>query len=160
MLELAQTLKGGTARIPQKQAFAARELAGGQSTVSVGYFFKSIDKAKVHVFREDVFADAFGDVSVDFLGVELAGFVVFFKHGTVSVHSPNLDVGVLFFEVLGDSRDGSAGSDAHDEVGDAALSLFPDFGSGRLVVRLAVAQVVVLIGEKAVGDFGVQPARH
>ena len=27
-------------------------------------------------------------------------------------------------------------------------------------MRLAVAQVVVLVGEKAVGDFGVQPTRH
>ena len=45
-------------------------------------------------------------------------------------------------------------------MGDAALGLLPDFGTGRLVVRLAVAQVVVLVGEKAVGDFGVQPTRH
>ena len=27
-------------------------------------------------------------------------------------------------------------------------------------MRLAVAQVVVLVRKKAVGDFGVQPARH
>ena len=103
VLELAQTLKGGTARVSQQQALAACEFACCHGAIAVGDLFKSVDEAKVDVFWQNVFANALGDVAVNLLRVKLAGLMVFFEHGTVGVDAPNLDVGVLFFEVLGDT---------------------------------------------------------
>ena len=84
-------------------ATRGREFACCHGAIAVGDLFKSVDEAKVDVFWQNVFANALGDVAVNLLRVKLAGLVVFFEHGTVGVDAPNLDVGVLFFEVLGDT---------------------------------------------------------
>ena len=102
VLELAQTLKGGTARIPQQQALAARKFSCGHGAIAICDLFESVNEAKVDVFWQNVFANALCDVAVNLLRVKFAGLVVFFKYGTVGVDAPNLNVGVLFFEVLGD----------------------------------------------------------
>ena len=160
VLELPKALEGRAARIAEQQGFLAGKLAGGQSAVAVRDLLKAVDQTEVDVFGQNVFADSFRDVAVDFFGVELARFVVLFKHRAVGVHAPNLDVRVFFFEVLRDARYGSARADAHDKVRNASAGLLPDLGTRGFVVRLAVAQVVVLIGKKGIRNFCVEPARH
>ena len=62
--------------------------------------------------------------------MKLAGLLLSLDKGSVVVDAPNLDGGDLNTEVLGYTLNGSAGTDAHHKVGDAALGLLPDFGSG------------------------------
>lgn len=44
-------------------------------------------------------------------------------------------------------------------MGDFAVGLLPDFGSGAFVMGFAVAQIIVLIAPKRVWDFGAESAR-
>ena len=103
VLELAQPLKGRSARIPQQQPLAACELASSHGAIAVGDLFESVNEAKVDVLWQNVFTNALGDVSVNLLRVKLAGLVVLFEYGTVGVDAPNLNIRVLLFKVLSDA---------------------------------------------------------
>ena len=160
VFELSKPLKGRSAGISQKQPFLSRQFAAGQSSISVADFFKNIDHRKVYVFRQNVFANAFGDVGVDFVFVELSGFVILFKHRTVGVHTDDLNIGIALFEITTHPANGSSRADSDHKMSDSAFGLFPDFGAGGFVVRCSIAEVVVLIGKKTVRDLRVQAARH
>ena len=67
---------------------------------------------------------------------------------------------IPLLQVPADAADRAAGADADDEVGDAAVGLLPDLGSGLLVVRLRVRQVVVLVRLPGVRHFALEPRRH
>ena len=49
MFQLSQALKGRATRIAQEQSFFQCELTGGERTISVGYFFKTINEFKLYV---------------------------------------------------------------------------------------------------------------
>ncbi len=148
MLELAQPLKGGSAGITEQKAFLARQFPCGERSVAVGNFFKLVNEAKVDVLRQNVFANTFGDVAINFFLVKFAGLVELFENRTVGIDAPNLDAWILLLEELCYAGYGSARAHAHHKVGDAALGLLPDLGTRGLVVRLAVAQIIVLIREE------------
>ena len=71
-----------------------------------------------------------------------------FENRTVGIDAPNLDAWILLLEELCYAGNGSARANAHHKVGNAALGLLPDLRTRGLVVRLAVAQIVVLIREE------------
>ncbi len=86
--------------------------------------------------------------------------MVFLEHRSVAVHTPNLNRRVLLLKVLGHPRNGAACSHTHNKVRDFTFGLFPNLRPRRLVMRLAVAEVVVLVGEVGVGDLRIQTPRH
>src|SRR6185312_524900 len=55
------------------------------------------------------------------------------------------DVRVLLLQVAPDAADRAAGAHARDEVGDPALGLLPDLGTGLLVVGERVVGIAVLV---------------
>src|SRR5262249_21690314 len=64
------------------------------------------------------------------------------------------DVFFLFTQKRRRARNCAAGSDGADEAVDISLALVPDLGTGRDVMRLAVIQIVPLIGEYHAVLFG------
>ena len=119
-----------------------------------------IDDVEIHVLREKVLTDPFGDVRVDLVFVEDARFFVLLEHRSVRIDAPHLDFRVALLEIAADAGRRPAGPHSHDELGDASAGLLPDLGAGLLVVRLQVRQVVVLIRFPRIGHFALQPRRH
>ena len=140
VLELAQSLKGGTAAVTEEKALLLRKLTGGEGTILVGDLLKFIDEVEVHVGRQDVLANALGDVGVDLLFVELSRLVVLLEYGAIGVDPPNLDVGILFLEVLGRATDGTSGAYTRAKVGDHPAGLLPNLRTGGLIVGLTVGE--------------------
>ena len=63
-----------------------------------------------------------------------------------------------------DAGERAAGADRADEAVDLAAGLLPDFRAGREIMRLAVVEVVPLVGEQHAVLFGLaqfvgEPAR-
>src|SRR5690606_18492482 len=56
-------------------------------------------------------------------------------------------------EVPAGARDGAAGADARDEVGDLAVGVVPDLRAGGLVVARRATRVGVLVGLPAAGEL-------
>ena len=142
VLELQQTGHGRARRIPGEDALLTRDAAGHHGRILVGDLLEVIDDAEIHVLREEVLADALGDVGVDLVLVEDARLLVLLEHRPVGVDAPDLDLRVALLQEAADPGNGAAGSDAHDELRDAPVRLVPDFRSCLLVVRLQVREVV------------------
>ena len=70
VLELQQARHGGARRVAREDAFLMRDAAGHQGGVLVGHLLEVIDDAEVHVLRQEVLADALGDVGIDLVLVE------------------------------------------------------------------------------------------
>ena len=134
--------------------------AGHDRGVAVGHLLEVIDQGEVHVLREEVLADALGDVRVDLVLVEDPGFLVLLEHRPVGVDAPGLHRGLLLLQVLGRAADGAARADAHHEVVDLAAGLLPDLGARLLVVRLRVRRVVVLVGLPRIRRLALEARRH
>ncbi len=160
VFELAQSLKGGTTAVTEEKAFLFSQLTGGDSAILVGDLLKLVNEVEVDVGRQDVLANALGDVRVDLLLVELSGLVVLLEDRAIGVHPPDLDVRILFFQVFRRSTDGSSRPYTRAKMGDHPAGLLPNLRAGGLVVRLAVRQVVVLVAPHAVRDLLVEALRH
>ena len=119
-----------------------------------------IDDGEVDVLRQEVLADALGDVRIDLVLVEDAGLLVFLEHRSVRVDAPDLDLRIALLEVAPDARRRAAGAHADHEMRDAAVGLLPDFRPGLLVVRGRVRQVVVLIRLPGVRHLLLEARRH
>ena len=115
---------------------------------------------EIDVLRQEVLADPFGDVGIDLVLVEDAGLLVLLEHRPVSVDAPHLDLRVALLEVAADARNRPAGADADHQLRHRAVGLLPDLGTGLLVVRLRVRQVVVLVRFPRVRHFALEPRRH
>ena len=116
-----------------------------------------IDDVEIDVLRQEVLADAFGDVRVDLVLVEDAGLLVLLEDRPVGVDAPHFDLWIALLEKPSDSGNRSARADAHDEVRDAAVGLIPDFRRRLLVMRPGVRQVVVLIRFPGIRNLLLQP---
>ena len=101
VLELAQPLKSRPAAVAEKEALLAGEFPGGEGSVLVGDLLEFVDDVKVHIGRQDVLADALGDVGVDLIVIELPCLVVLLEDRAIGINTPYLNVGIFFFEILG-----------------------------------------------------------
>src|SRR4029077_1217150 len=72
-------------------------------------------------------------------------------HRAGRVGADHLDLRVLFLQVAPGAADRAAGAHAAHEVGDPALALSPDLGTGGLVVGSGVVRVGVLVGLPGAG---------
>ena len=160
VLELTQSLEGTPAAVPEQKPFFFGQFSSRMGARFVRHLFKPVDQTEIDVGRQDVFANALGDVRVNFVFVEFARFVVLLEHRTVRVDAPNLNVGVLLLQVLGGATDGAPRANADHEVGDFAFRLLPNLRSGRTVMGFPVGEVVVLVAPHAVGDLVVQTLSH
>ena len=145
ILQLQQAGHRRSGRVAGEDAFFARDAPRHHRGVLVGHLLEVIDDVEVDVLRQEVLADALGDVRVDLVLVEDAGLLVFLEHRPVGVDAPHLDRGIPFLQIAADAADRAAGADADDEVRDRAVGLLPDLRPGLLVVRRRVRQVVVLV---------------
>ncbi len=66
-------------------------------------------------------------------------------HRSLGIGGHDLDVGVLRLQVSADTRDRAAGAGAGNEVGDPAVGLGPDLGTGGQFVGLGIVGVGVLV---------------
>jgi hypothetical protein len=107
------------------------------SGIAIGHFFEVIDQVHFHVFRHEIFTDAFGDVWVDLVLVEFTGLLQFGEDRAVRIDPEDLDVRVLLLQVPSRTADGSSCSNADYKVRDLAFGLFPDLGASAFVVGLA-----------------------
>ena len=109
-----------------EDALLAGDPARHQRGILVGDLLEVVDDAEVDVLRQEVLADAFGDVGVDLVLVEDPGLLVLLEHRAVGVDAPDLDRRVALLQIAAGAGDGAAGADADDEVGDPAVGLLPD----------------------------------
>ena len=56
---------------------------------------------EVDIGRQDVLSDTFCDIRVDFLFIEDAGLMVFFKYTAIRIDTPDFDIRVFFFQIPG-----------------------------------------------------------
>ena len=146
--------------VPGEDPLFAGDAAGHDRRVAVGHLLEIIDDREVDVLRQEVLADAFGDVRVDLVLVEDPRLLVLLEHRPVSVDAPYLHRRLLLLEESAHAADGPAGADADHEVIDPAVGLIPDFGAGLLVMGHRVRRVVVLVRLPAVRCLALETGRH
>ena len=153
VFHLQQACHGRTGAVAGKNPFLAGNAARHDGGIAVGHLFEMVNHVEIDIGREEILADAFGDIRVDFVLVEDAGFLVFLENRTVGIDAEHLDGRILFLEILSGAADGSAGAHAYDQMGDFPFGLFPDFRASLLVMCLRIAEVVVLVGLPGIRDF-------
>src|SRR5712691_1444648 len=96
--------------------------------------------------RDAAEADAFGDgIALRNLRLAMGEEIV---HGRAfRVGAADQNVLVFLAQKSGDARERAAGADRANEGIDLAFGLLPDFRAGRKIMRLAVIEIVPLIGE-------------
>ena len=83
--------------VAQKHAFFLRKFTGIDGCILISYFCETVNDVKIHILGQDVLSYSFCDIWVDFIFIKLTRFMVFLKTRAVGIHSPNLDIRVLFF---------------------------------------------------------------
>ena len=78
--ELAQSLKGTAAAVTEQQPLLFGQFTCGMSAGLVGDLLKQINEVKIHIRGQDVLANPFSDVRVNFTFVENSSFVVFLEY--------------------------------------------------------------------------------
>ena len=136
------------ARLAGQDALLARDPAGHRERVAVGDAHPAVDRGRVEGAREEVLADALGQVG--------SGGVAR-QDGALGVGADDPDGGVLGAQVVDRAADRAARPDAGHEVGHAAVRLAPDLGSRRALVGQGVLHVPVLVGLEGARDVAREP---
>ena len=77
VFQLAQALKGTAAAVPDQQSLLLGQFTSRMGSCLVRDLFEVVDQTEIDVGRQDVLANAFRDVGVDFVFVELTRLVYF-----------------------------------------------------------------------------------
>src|SRR5262249_42922153 len=110
----------------------------------VWYLEGPVDLKSFEIGSDTSLADAFGDRTA--FGLELPGRLIAEERRAGRIGEADDDIGFPFAKCLGNPRKRAAGADRANESVDLAVSLFPDFGAGSFDVRLAVGDIVELVG--------------
>ena len=140
----------GAAGLAGEDPLLPRDSAGHRERVPVRDAHPPIDDRRVVGAREEVLADALGQVRAG----RVAG-----EHGALRVRADDHEVGLLRLQVARRAGDRAARADARDEVRDPALRLSPDLRPGRLLVGRRVLLVPVLVGLEGARDVAREPGR-
>src|SRR5690606_33264027 len=97
--ELQDSLYGRSCGITQKHAFLPRQTPCIYSGILVSYLGEAVYNLKIYILGKNIFSNPFGGIGVDFLRIKNSGFMIFLKYRTVRIHTPNLDIRILFLEV-------------------------------------------------------------
>ena len=115
---------------------------------------------KVDVLRQEVLADALGDVRVDLVLVEDAGLLVLLEHRAVGVDAPHLDLaGYCSLRYRPTPLIVPPVPTPTTRCVTRPVGLLPDLRTGLLVVRRRVREVVVLVGLPRVRHFLLEARR-
>src|SRR3546814_20342925 len=95
MLQSGHHCTGG---VTYKSPFLQTQFAVHQSVVLVGYLFEIIDHIKINALRKKIFSDPFGNVRIDLILVENAGFFVLLEYRSITIDAPDPHFRVLFFQ--------------------------------------------------------------
>ncbi len=124
--------------------------ARGEEGVAIGHRDPPVDRRGVEGLGPEVLAHALHQVGAHVLlaaGVDRA----------LGIGADDDEVRASLAQVAGGAGDGAAGAHADDEMGQPALGLLPDLGSGGLVVGAGIGLVGVLVGLEGPGDLRGQP---
>ena len=138
------------ARAAGQDPLLAGEAAGHRERVAIADADPAVDDRRVVGAREEVLADALGQVRAG----RVAG-----QDAALGIGADDLDRRVARLEDAGGAGDRAAGPDAGHEMGDPALGLVPQLGAGRPFVRRRVLHVPVLVGLEGARDVTRQPRR-
>src|SRR3546814_653567 len=98
-------------------------------------------------------ADPFGDARS--LGLQFAALVIIIESGAVGVGQRDGDARILRLQPEPGARDRAAGARSAGEAVDATLHLGPDFFGRAMHMRLAIGDIVELVGpDRIVGFLG------
>ena len=137
---------------PRHEALVLEQVEDDRQRLVVRDLEGAVDRRAFEIGGDAALADAFGDRGA--FGLELAGRVVGVERRAHRIGERDLDVGVALLERHADAGERAAGADRADEAVDLAVGLPPDLRAGRLVVGLAVGDVVELVGpDRAVGSL-------
>ena len=122
-----------------------------------------IDLQPLDIGGDAALADAFGDRRA--FGLQFAVDIVVPQRCTHRVGQSDPDILVALAQRHRYAAQRSAGADGADKSVQFAAGLFPDLGSGRAVMGVAIGEIVELVGPDGAvrflfGKFRRQPARH
>src|SRR3546814_1418518 len=120
MLQSGHHCTGG---VTYKSPFLQTQFAVHQSVVLVGYLFEIIDHIKINALRKKIFSDPFGNVRIDLILVENAGFFVLLEYRSITIDAPDPNFRVLFFQETADAANGASGPYSGNEMGNFAIGL-------------------------------------
>src|SRR6185437_9278995 len=127
MIQLQEALYGRARGIAAEKPFFAGDAAGHDGGVFVRHLLEHIDVLHVVVLRYEVLADAFRDVGVYLVHIDVPRPEIFGEEGAVGVHRPNLDLRVFLLEEFGGAGDGAARTGGYDQMGEFPVGLLPNF---------------------------------
>src|SRR5689334_6193722 len=119
-------------RTAAKNSFQASELARQLKRFAIRNVDDFVDVLDVYVRRHNLLPDSFNQVRSGFH--DLSGLFESLEDRTVGIRADNPDRRVCFLQKTAGARDRSAGAESGNEVGDLAVSLPPDFGTGGAIV--------------------------
>ena len=118
-----------------------------------------VDRKAFEVGGDPALADALGDRAA--FRLELAGLVITVQRRARHIGEGDDDIGIALAQGDRDPGEGAAGTDGADEGVDLAAGLLPDLGAGRFCMRVAVGDIVELVGkDSAMLAFVGKPRRH
>src|SRR5690606_39518369 len=112
-----------------------------------------IDDGHIIVFRDNIFANTFGNIRISIFGMQFAGFMIFLQDGSVSVYPKDFYIWIFFFKKHSTTGDGASRSCAYNEMSESSARLFPDFMSGFFIMTLSVRKVGILVHVRRVFRF-------
>ena len=136
-----------------KQPLLARQAAGHQCGVFVGYLNELINHRKIHIRGQNILADALGQIRIHLGRVNLAGGLVAGEQRAVSINAEGEYFRILLLQIPRHPAHGTAGADARRIMRKPPFGVAPDFRAGGGVMRIKVGGVVVLI--RIIGAFNL-----
>src|SRR5262245_1919372 len=157
--ELDRPADGAAAGAAREQPLLARQLARRQEAFLVGDLIALVDVGEVEGGRQEILAEPFHLVRLEAAGDRLRlEVVVQDRADGIDQHEFHRRLALL--DVPPDAAERAPGPRRDDDRVDLALRLHPDLRPGRAVVRLGIALVVILIGEKGIRRLRGDALRH
>src|SRR5580693_6967695 len=118
----------------------------------IGNLVGDVDRRIFEIPGDAALADALGDRGA--LRLQRTGRVIAVERGAHRIGERDAHGIVVRLERHSDTSERAAGADRADKAVDFAVSLVPDFLSGRFDVPLAIGDVVELVGPDGAVLFG------
>src|SRR5262249_33812465 len=135
---------GRSARSSDENPLVCCEGSGRLEGFGIAYPDPLVDDLAVERLGHEIFADP-----LDFPGtLRIAG-----EDRAFRISADDLDAGIALFEVPADARDRPPRTDPGDERGHPATGLFPDLGSGLVIVDVGVCEVGELVRPPGAGNL-------
>ncbi len=152
-LDAEYRLHGCSAGVPHEQTLHAGQLAGPVGTAAVSDFDKIIDEVKSDIIGDDVFAQAFHFIWIDLILVEKARLPEPLQNRAIGINAYYLDIRVLFLEIFGRAREGTASAGTADVVRNLTFCIAPNLRACAVVMSTSIIEIVVLPQVERIGGI-------